>query len=75
MNPLSQQELYDAIQELTDRIEACGASTALTHAVILSSDIARATGDVRNPHDPCAADRVRAALRAAGRDYIRKRHA
>lgn len=74
MKPLSPQEFYDAMQELTDRIEACGASPALTHAVTLSSDIARAAGDVHNPHDPYAADRVRTALRAASRDYIRKRH-
>lgn len=64
---LNQEELFAALMELTQRIEACGASVELTHAVTLCSDIRGAVGNKWNPADPYAADRVRTAIAAAER--------
>ncbi|WP_454262137.1 hypothetical protein [Pseudoxanthomonas mexicana] len=54
--------LHSALYALCLRIEACGASPALTEAVTLASDLMRAVGDPDNPADPHAADRVRQAV-------------
>lgn len=54
--------LHRALYALCLRIEACGASPALTEAVTLASDLMRAVGNPDNPADPYAADRVRQAV-------------
>ena len=41
--------LYRIVRQLVDRIESCGASPRLTHAVCLASDLAAAIGNARNP--------------------------
>lgn len=58
---LTQEELFAALIKLGHRIEACGASVELTHAVTLCSDIRMAVGNQWNPSEQHAADRVRAA--------------
>lgn len=40
--------LYRIVRQLVDRIEACGASPHLTHAVCLASDLASAIGNQHN---------------------------
>lgn len=74
MKGLTQQELHDGLLELVDRIEACGASPALTHAVTLCSDLRSAVGDEHNKADGYSAERVRLALKSSSRDYIKARH-
>ena len=56
---LSREELYAAVREIAARIEKCGASPELTHAVTLCSDLASAIGNQWNNPDDSAADRVR----------------
>jgi PRTRC genetic system protein C len=63
--PLSQEELYAALIKLGWRIEACGASVELTHAVTLCSDIRQSIGNQFNPADSYAAQRVRQTLQCA----------
>jgi hypothetical protein len=53
---------YQALRELVNRIERCGASVELTHAVILASDMQQAVGNRWNQRDKYAEERVRAAL-------------
>lgn len=65
---LSQAELYAAIGKLMERIEACGASTELTNAVTLASDIRQAVGNQWNKANEFAADRVRENI-ADGRTF------
>ena len=72
LSPAERQELEDAaglldlawpaLGELVDRIEVCGASPELTHAVTLASDLMRAVGNQWNPRDKQAVERVLAAL-------------
>lgn len=50
--------IYDALIELGRRIEACGASAELTHAMALCSDMAQAIGNDHNPADKYALARV-----------------
>ena len=61
-----QETMYEALRELCLRIEACGASLALTHASSLGNDIRSAVGNKYSPPDAYAAERVRAALAAKG---------
>jgi hypothetical protein len=53
---------WPALRELCARIERCGASVELTHAVTLASDLLHAVGNRWNPRDKYAEDRVRATL-------------
>lgn len=62
-NLLSRDEVSAALLEIGWRIEACGASVALTRAVTLCSDLRGAIGDKFNRADPSASLRVRKALR------------
>jgi hypothetical protein len=62
LSPLLGSELYEAMREVINRIERCGASVELTHAVTLASDLLQAIGNRWNPPDKYAAQRVRAAL-------------
>ncbi len=59
---LNQTELYAALGKLIDRIEGCGASTELTDAVVLASDIKQAVGNEWNAPNEYAAERVRGIL-------------
>lgn len=56
---------YQALRELCQRIEKCGASVELTHAVTLCSDLASAIGNRWNLRDKYALERVRTAINAA----------
>lgn len=58
-------ELHAVLSEIVTRIERCGASDALTHAVTLASDLRQAVGNQWNPADKYALQRVREALAAA----------
>lgn len=62
MYTINQDFLHKAIGEIIDRIEACGASPALTHAVTLAVDLRRAIGNQYNPADPYALVRVAAEV-------------
>lgn len=55
---VSQEMLYAALGKIVDRIEACGASIELTHAVTLASDLRQAVGNRFNPANSYALDRV-----------------
>lgn len=59
---LTQSEIHAALRQLIDKIEACGASTELTAAVVLAGDIKDAVGNEHNPASPFSANRVRVAL-------------
>ena len=61
---ITYEEIYAALSALCARIEACGASIALTNAVILCSDIKQAVGNEWNAPDAYATDRIRKDLRA-----------
>ncbi len=65
---LNQPELYAALGELIQKIEACGASSELTAAVVLASDIKQAVGNQWNEASAFAADRVREKI-ADGRTF------
>jgi hypothetical protein len=54
--------LFMALGEIVDRIERCGASTELTNAVSLASDLRQAIGNQWNPANAYALERVKAAL-------------
>ena len=54
--------IYDALIEIGNRIEACGASPELTHAVSLCSDLSQAIGNDHNAPDMYALARVLEAL-------------
>ena len=55
-------EIYAALREIVDRVERCGASPELTHAVTLASDLAQAIGNRWNPPYKAAVERVRAVV-------------
>ncbi len=57
--------IYKAIGEIVDRIEDCGASPELTHAVTMAGDLRRAIGNEYNPADPYALCRVIESLNNA----------
>lgn len=59
---LSREEIYEALGELINRIEACGASPQLTNAVVLASDIKQSIGNRYNTPNEFAANCVRQAL-------------
>jgi hypothetical protein len=59
---LNQEELYAALGKLIEQIEAYGASTELTNAVVLASDIKHSVGNRWNTASEYAAERVRAIL-------------
>ena len=59
MYTIKQNFLHKALGEIVDRIEACGASVELTHAVSLTSDLQRAVGNEYNPSDPYSLIRVK----------------
>lgn len=59
---LEQNEIYSALSEIGARIEACGCSEYLTHAVSLVSDLRRAIGNDWNPADAYSAEIVRREL-------------
>ena len=56
---MESETLYAAIREIGRRIEACGASVELTHAVTMASDTASAVGNIWNKPDKYAVDRVK----------------
>lgn len=58
--------LWTALGELCERIEVCGASVQITHAVVLANDLRRSVGDMWNTRDKYAEQRVRAALDGSG---------
>ena len=58
MFTINQDLLHEALSEIINRIEACGASVELTHAVSLASDLQRAVGNKFNPSDPYSLIRV-----------------
>ena len=60
---LNQEELFEALSLLCQKIEACGASPALTDAVILASDISAAVGNKWNPSQTQRAEMVRTKLK------------
>jgi hypothetical protein len=62
---LDQEELFQSLGKLIERIEACGGSTALTHAVMLAADIRHAIGNQWNPANEYAAQRVREIIQPA----------
>ncbi|MCK4870776.1 MAG: hypothetical protein KAS93_06675 [Gammaproteobacteria bacterium] len=55
---MEQELLYAALGEIVDRIEGCGASPELTHAVSFASDLRRSVGNRYNPKDEYALTRV-----------------
>lgn len=59
---LLSDEIHAAVMEIVDRIERCGASPELTHAVTMASTLAQAIGNRWNPPNKCAAERVRAVV-------------
>jgi len=59
---LTREETFAALLLLSHKIEACGASPALTAAVSLCGDILFATGNQWNPVRRYAVNNVRAAL-------------
>lgn len=61
-NPTDPEFLFVALGEIVDRIERCGASTELTHAVSLISDLRQAVGNRWNPANPYSLRRVESAL-------------
>jgi rRNA maturation protein Nop10 len=63
---MEQELLFAALGELTNRIEKCGASPELTHAVTLCSDLRMAIGNKWNPADRFAEQRVLDALKKGG---------
>jgi len=54
MFTIDQELLYRTLSEIVDRIEACGASPELTHAVSLTSNLRQAVGNKHNPANPYA---------------------
>lgn len=65
MFTINQELLFKALREIGDRIEACGASPELTHAVSLTSDLRQAVGNQHNPASPYALLRVIEATKAS----------
>lgn len=59
---LDQEELFAALGLLLTKIEMCGASTQLTDAVCLCSDIRQSVGNRWNAPNQHAAERVRGHL-------------
>lgn len=59
---------YEALYELCQRIEKCGASIELTNAVTLCSDLKMAIGNRWNQRDKQAEGRVRDALNSRDGD-------
>jgi hypothetical protein len=57
-----QELVHAALGELIDRIELCGASEKLTHAVTLAADLRQAVGNQWNTPDEYAKKRVLAVL-------------
>lgn len=57
-----QEFLFAALGEIVDRIERCGASPGLTHAVSLASDLRQAIGNQWNPGNKYALERVQKEL-------------
>lgn len=60
---LNQEELFEALVLLAQKIEECGASPELTDAVILASDLSASVGNRFNRSDPDRAKMVRAKLK------------
>lgn len=61
---LDQEFIFFALGEITNRIERCGASPELTHAVSLASDLRMAIGNQSNPANNYALERVQKELTA-----------
>lgn len=59
---LDQEFLYKALIEICYRIERCGASPELTHAVSMVSDLIQAIGNKWNPSNNYALERVKSEL-------------
>jgi hypothetical protein len=59
---IDQEFLFAALSEIIARIERCGASPELTHAVSLASDLLLAIGNQWNPPSPYAFERVHKEL-------------
>lgn len=62
MHQQTQDLIFAALQELGDRIEKCGASPQLTHAVSLCSDLRSMVGNKHNPPNDYAMRRVMEAV-------------
>lgn len=60
--PIGRDLAWAGVRELCARIEACGASPELTHAVTLASDLMQAIGNVDNPANQHAKERVAYAV-------------
>jgi len=58
MYTLDKEFLYDSLDELARRIEACPASPEQTHASSFACDLRRAVGNQFNPTDPYSLLRV-----------------
>lgn len=54
--------LFAVLGEIVNRIELCGASTELTHAVSITSDLRQAIGNQYNPSNDYALERVKNAM-------------
>lgn len=67
MYELKQEFIYKVLGEIMGRIEACGASPELTHAVTLTSDLRSALGNQENPANPYSLLRVIDATAAVRR--------
>lgn len=65
---IEQEFLFQAIGEIINRIEKCGASIELTHAVSLASDLHSAIGNKWNPANSYALERVKTELRILNHD-------
>ena len=61
-NIIDYDTLHNALQEIVNRIELCGASPSLTNAVSLASDL-RQSVDVNNVSREYALQRVKQELR------------
>lgn len=59
---IDQEFLFKVLEEITNRIEKCGASIELTNAVSLVSDLRQAIGNKYNPASEYALKRVIDAL-------------
>lgn len=59
---IDQEFIFAALGEIINRIELCGASVELTHAVSLASDLRQAVGNKHNQANSFAFERVKLSL-------------
>lgn len=58
MKSIKRKNIYKALEEISARIEVCGASPELTHAISLVTDLRCAIGNEFNTPDEYALNRV-----------------